>query len=477
MPRFKRDFDKHNVPWALGTLGAVAVCMVVIVFAPLAAACIIVAGFFLSTFSWTVERFFAAQFTLAVLSLMAVPVLRLTEAENVLRIAVPCVLVATSLAVLTRVKAGPSSGLIPLAVVFFGLGFVSTALVADTNEWSFFALEVLVGASAVIFARAAASLHAWPTIAKVIILATTAEAAIGIYEVFQLSSPIWRGGRILSDGSSTWIRNEVISSIPRAQGTFGHPLPFAFTLIVGALLLLRSRVWPGFLRFVMFLLLAAGVFVSGSRNAIILVVVLSLLAYILPSLLPRLHVLGTLSFAGLILAFPFLLEKFDELVDSGSVEHRLGALGAITKLLTDRNTSAAMIGDGSASSPRLFSEGLLQTDGFAAVDNQYVLSLAQNGVLGLLVLVVVMITAFRRASATLRVLLLAVIITGMIFDLFTWPVIGFLVWFLIASAFVKMPGTNPPVMELKVSPMPVAVGAARIWTEKILVPDGNGGRR
>lgn len=448
----KLAVDKSPAVWFLGTLAFVVAATALVVFDPLVAAAVLVVGVFLWSFAWKVERFFAAHFALAVFVLMAVPILRLTQAENVLRIAVPAVLVATSLAVAVRVRAAPVKGIIPLMAVYFFLGFVATSMATDSNEWSFFALEVLVAGAAFIFAKAAAQIQAWPTIARVIILATAAEAALGIYEVFRLSAPIWRGARILPDGSSVWIRNEVIASIPRAQGTFGHPLPFAFTLILGALLLLRTKVWPGAVRLVIFALLGAGVVVSGSRNAIILFAVLSLLALVLPSLLTRLPLVGTVAFAGLVLAFPFLLEKFDDLVDSGSVGHRLGALSSITNLMTERSLTAVMLGDGSASAPRLFSQNLLQTDGFAAVDNQYVLTLAQNGVLGLLVFIIIMIVALRRASATLRVLILAVVITGMIFDLFTWPVIGFFVWFLIASSFANMPGTNPPARRPKESP-------------------------
>lgn len=454
-----------------GTLAAVAVVTALAVFAPVAAAGVLLAGCFLWTFSWKVERFFAAHFGLAVMALMAVPILRLTSADNALRIAIPAVLVATSAAVAFRVKASPARGLVPLAVIFFALGLLATFLVKDDNEWSFLALEVMVAGAGIVFARAAATLHAWPTIAKIIILATAAEAAIGIYEVFQLTSPIWRGGRILPDGTSAWIRNEVLASIPRAQGTFGHPLPFAFTLIIGALLLIRTRPWHGLVRFPIFALLGAGVFVSGSRNAIILFVALSLLAFILPSLLARLPIVGTVALVGFTIALPYVLEIYDELVDSGSVGHRLGALNAITNLVNGRSLTATMLGDGSASSPRLFYAGLLQTDGFAAVDNQYVLTLAQNGILGLMALVAVMIVAFRRASATLRVLLLAVMITGMIFDLFTWPAIGFLVWFLIASAFASMPGTDP---QMKETVPPAAVGKSGPWKESILVRNGAG---
>lgn len=447
MPRIKSDVDKSGIYWILGSVAVVAVATLIAALAPVAALLLLALGIFVWSFAWKVPAFFATHFALTVGALMAVPVLRLTAAENMLRIAVPVIIVATSLAVAVRIKGNPTRGLVPVLLVFFTLALISTTFVEDPNEWSFFALEVAVAFAAVIFAKAAAKIEAWPTVARVIIAATAAEAAIGIHEVFQLSAPIWRGGRILSDGSSTWIRNEVVPGMPRAQGTFGHPLPFAFSLIVGALLVLRTRVWSGLVRSSLFCLLAAGVFVSGSRNAIILFAVLTMLAFILPSLIPRLHVIGTMAFVGLAIAFPLLLDKFDELMGSGSVDHRLGALQAVSNLMNFREFSTVLLGDGSAAAPRLFAKGLLQNDGFAAVDNQYVLTLAQNGAIGLMLLVVLLWTALRRASATLRIMLLGVVITGVIFDLFAWPAVGFTVWFLIASAFARMPGTNPPSLQ------------------------------
>lgn len=442
MPRIKRDVEKSGIFWILGSVAVIGVVTVIAALAPLAALLLLASGLFIWSFAWKVPAFFAAHFALTVGALMAVPVLRLTAAENTLRLAVPVIVVVSSLAVAVRIKGSPTRGLVPGLLVFFTLALISTSFVEDPNEWSFFALEVVVAFSAVIFAKAAAKIEAWPTVARVIIVATAAEASIGIYEVFQLSGPIWRGGRILSDGSSAWIRNEVVPGMPRAQGTFGHPLPFAFSLIVGALLILRTKIWSVLVRSTLFCLLAAGVFVSGSRNAIILFAVVTMVAFILPSLIPRLHMVGTMAFVGLAIVFPYLLGKFDELMGSGSVDHRLGALKAVDNLLNARAFSTVLFGDGSAAAPRLFATGLLQNDGFAAVDNQYVLTIAQNGVVGLLFLIVFLWTALRRASATLRIMLLAVVITGMIFDLFAWPAIGFTVWFLIASAFARMPGTN-----------------------------------
>lgn len=468
MPRTKRDVDKSGIFWTAGTIGAVAAVTLIFAWAPLIAAFALVAGVYAWSFAWKAQTFFATHFGLAVLALMAVPVLRVTAAENALRIAVPVVVIATALAVAIRIKGRPTGSLVPLLLVFFTLAFISTSFVADPNEWSFYALEVAVAFAAVVFARAAATINAWPAVARVLILATAAEAALGIYEAFQLSAPIWRGGRILSDGTSTWIRNEVVPGMPRAQGTFGHPLPFAFTLIIGALLILRTRLWPGLVRFALFLLLAGGVFVSGSRNAIILFVVLTMLAFILPSLLPRLHFIGIAAFVGFILAFPFLLDKFDDLMGSGSVDHRLGALAAVGNLTNERGFWVVLLGDGSAATPRLFTMGLLQNDGFAAVDNQYVLTLAQNGIMGLLLLATILWIALRRGSATLRIMLLGVVITGMIFDLFAWPVVGFVVWFLIAAAFAQMPGTSlPSASKVLDEPMesPVAPGP---WRQGLL---------
>lgn len=412
-------------------------------FEPMAAAVVLTGIIYLWTFSWKTRSFFAVQFAISVVALMAIPVFRLTAAENGLRVAVPVVLVLASAAVAVRIKPVLPSALTILLIIYFGADAIATSLVGDPNEWSFAIVNFVVAGAAIVFASAASKIGAWSIVARVLILAAACEAAIGLYEVFYLANPIWRGGRILADGSSTWIRNEVVASLPRAQGTFGHPLPFALTLALGAILVVRTRIWTGAVRFGLYALLASGVFVSGSRNAMILFVALTMLAFVLPSLLPRLHVIGVALLAGLVIAFPFLVEKTNELLDSGSVTHRLGAIESIPDLLSMRGLTAVVIGDGTASTPRLFSAGLLQVDGFNAVDNQYVLTLAQNGIVGLGILAAIIIIGIRQASVSLRILLIAIMVSGMIFDLLAWPAIAFWVWFLIAAAFAQMPGAEP----------------------------------
>ncbi len=438
MARMPHARNANALWWTLAGIGASAVVTALIVVAPLLAAIVVAVCLFLWTFLWKIEAFFGAQFALALAALVCVPILRLTAAENNLRVAVAALLVATALAVAIRVKVAPPGALVALTALFFILGFVATSLVSDENEWLFFGLELLVAGTAIIFATAAAKLNAWPTVAKLLVLATAMEAALAIFEVLRLSAPIWRGGRILPDGTSTWMRNELVASIPRAQGTFGHPLPLAFMLVLGTLTLIRTQSFRPFVRFVLFVLLGAGVFVSGSRNAIILFVALSAVTLALPALVKRVPILFMVGVGGLAIAAPFLLDQFEQIVTTGSVFHRIGALESVTRLIDYRSTFSILFGDGSAATPRLYSEGLLQSDGLAAVDNQYVLTFAQNGLIGLAILIAMIAVAFRRASTTHRVLLLAIAITGMIFDLFTWPVVGFMVWFMIAAAFAQM---------------------------------------
>lgn len=439
MARTFRARDSTALWWTLAGIVASIMVTTLVVVAPLVAVLLISACLYLWTFLWKVELFFAVHFAIAFIALITVPILRLTAAENNLRFVVAALLVATAIAVAIRVKVAPPGALVALSALFFILGIISTASVTDDNEWLFYGLELLVAGTAIVFAAAAVKLNAWPTVAKILILATAAEAALAVFEVVQLNAPLWRGGRILTDGTSTWMRNELIASIPRAQGTFGHPLPLAFMLVLGTLTLIRTQAFRLPTRFALFVLMGVGVFVSGSRNAIILFVALSALTLALPALVKRVPILIMLGIGGLAVAAPFLVNQFEQIITTGSVFHRVGALESVSRLTSSRGTFAVLFGDGSAATPRLYSEGLLQSDGLAAVDNQYVLTFAQNGLIGLAIMVMMMAIAFRRASTTLRVLLFAVAITGMIFDLFTWPAVGFTVWFVIAAAFSRMP--------------------------------------
>lgn len=435
--------DWGSLLWPIGSALAIIVIVPLVVLAPIYAAAATLVVLVILSFGLRPDRFVLLYFFAALAAVVCVPVLRI-EGSGVLRLAVPVVLVAAGTLVLMRTRLTPVARLVWPMAAYFVLSALATANRPDDNEWAAYAITITVAYAAVIFGTALLKMGLLKQAAVIVVVIALSQSLLGLFEVQFLTEPLWRGARIADNGVSASLRNELIASIPRAQGTFGHPLPFAFMITLGAVLVAKARikVLP---KFVLLGLLAAGVVVSGSRNAVLLYVGLVLVTLILPSIIVRVQLVLILVITAGILAAPFLIDQLLTLTNSGSVVHRLGAIDSIGRLLNLRDMQQVFLGDGASSTPRLFGEGLLQRDGFEAVDNQYVLLLAQSGILGLAVILGLFVAAFRRSSGVLRLMLLGAYAEAMIFDLLTWPSTAFILWALIAVALSREKATRRDV--------------------------------
>src|SRR5206468_4111574 len=118
-------------------------------------------------------------------------------------------------------------------------------------------------------------------------------------------------------------------------------------------------------------------------------------------------------------------------------------------------------GNGFGSTQRLFDHGLLQTDGFKVVDNQFVLIQAQGGVICLAIFVTIGLLAIVYARPSLRPIVVYVVLLGAIFDWLSWPSASALIFLLIGAAFATRKAyrtldhapTQPDVLSAK--PVPV----------------------
>ena len=409
------------------------------IFQPLYTVVAIGAGVFLASFLWKIRTFFLFHTAIIFVFAVGIPALRLSGELGQLRLVVPAVLAMSGTALLARVKFLAPAGLVWALVAAFLIQALATAAVMDPYQWETLALTITVVYAGLAVAGSTTKLCLWRSVAGLMIAMAAAQAALGLFELAFLDQPLWRGGRILPSGQSVALRNELIPSMTRVQGTLAHPLPYAFTLILGCALLMRSESGRRVGKFLLWALFAAAIIASGSRNAIALFVIVTLLGMIKPRQVGRFGFATFVAAIGSILALPFIMEQIDRLTGSGSVFHRMGALESIERLIFARGFWPSVIGDGSASTPRLFSTGLLQTDGFEAVDNQYVLTLAQEGLIGAAILIGIFLVAFKRADATLKLLLVAIFAECMIFDLLSWPSMAIYAWVFIGVAMGRKP--------------------------------------
>lgn len=411
-------------------------------FTPVWVAGVLAAGVAAAIF-WALPRKAAAMTAAggALLVLAAVPILRIHE-HDTLQVAIPVLVLV--LAGIAATREGVPRGLAKpaaLLVLLLALEAAATARVEDDNEWAALAVTAAVAVTGLGFGAVAVVRGAWPRLRALLVWAALAEAAFAVVEVFYLSAPLWRGATILPTGHSIPLRSQLLEGLPRAQGTFGHPLPLAFFLLVALAFVLRDQTFRRG-RWLATVVLLAGIAASGSRNALLFAAILLVLKGGRSSLVVRAPLLIGLVAGVALLAMPKLAPAMDEFAGTGSFTHRAGAVESVGRLM-DRDLFPVLFGDGASSTPRLFRQGLLQSDGLLAVDNQVVLTVAQNGLVGLAVLAVLLVGAVRRARAGVRVALIVAVGQFAVFDVLTWPASAFLVWLLVGAAFAGRADDGP----------------------------------
>lgn len=185
------------------------------------------------------------------------------------------------------------------------------------------------------------------------------------------------------------------SGFTRPSGTALHPIEFGAVLTtILPLAVARARasvagqrLWP---RVAVFLILI-GIVVSGSRSAVLstIVAVIVMAAVWSPATRLRAALVGVGMIGFVAVAFPGMsgnmLKLFVGFGDDGSIESRTG--------------SYAIVGQFVERSPWLGRGGSTFLPSYRILDNQYLLTLIELGLVGLLVLVGLFATAFLCARA------------------------------------------------------------------------------
>ncbi|THE19459.1 hypothetical protein E1J17_00820 [Kocuria rosea] len=388
--------------------------------------------------TWRDKNLIRFCIVLSLLAVVLVPIFRVdgsTHGPHRLLAVAALAFVLLALSIRFRHYVLSNDLVMPLGALLVIAGF-STSFTEDNNEWMTLGVTVQVTATAIFLAVAARLTGLMTFFWKVIISLACAEAIYAVWEIATDAPPLFRGARVSADGTSLRLGSDMIPGIERAQGTFGHPLPLAFFLILSALVLILCFRWSWYVKVPLWVLIGVGVIVSGSRNALLLFVLLSALAYSKRALSYRGPVVVFALGAGILLFWSDISSQSVRLLTSGSFSHRVGALQSMEVLILERGVIRGLFGDGAASAPRLFEQGLLQDDGLQAIDNQLALTLAQQGVIGLLILLLIFLSAWRRSDMALRIILVGIFLECMIFDLLAWPSSMFFAWFFFALAFM-----------------------------------------
>ncbi len=243
--------------------------------------------------------------------------------------------------------------------------------------------------------------------------------------------------------------NELLPSLGvRSHGLMAHPIPFGTLMAVAvALCLTRATGWSLPLRAASGAAAGLGLVMSGSRSAALVLCVAVLITVLVPGALrigAAARVAAVLGLAGVALVVRDAdIPALDSLQGTGSLTHRLAALDAAVRLF-DRPLAQTLLGSGTGSLDDLFDAGLLQLDGFFAVDNQLVATFAVAGLVGLAALVAILALGLLRGDPQVRPAALLVIGMVMSFDLLEWSATAVLLVALVLASSGVHPVPPPP---------------------------------
>ena len=257
-----------------------------------------------------------------------------------------------------------------------------------------------------------------------IAIAAAVQVAIAVLEITVLPEPIWGyvGGVRLNPLTG--------DELARTQGTLGHPIPFAVFCGFAVIIAWSNPArWSQKVRLLNLSVAVAGVALSGTRSAI-----LSIAAAILVHVALNGSLAKWMRSVVILFAVGIVLLNIDigiariaeDLLDSGSWTHRLGALVSVPALL-DRPPGEAWFGNGFGSLVQLYDRGLMQQIYLETVDNMLVYALGTMGIVGLIALLALSVVTFALSDRTVRAILVMVFAMYFSFDVWTWINIGVLV--------------------------------------------------
>ncbi len=299
---------------------------------------------------------------------------------------------------------------------------------------------------------------------RLVLAVLVAQVLLGIGEATVLAEPIWgyRGGA----RENPFIGADLV----RTQGTFGHPIVFGYFMALMAVLgWTNAAALSRRLRVLAILVAATGLFLSGTRSAVVAAAAAIALHLILRKglavWLRNVLLLGSGAAVAVAVGLGSTIEGLTvELLDSGSWVQRLGSLRSVPALL-GRSPLEAWFGSGFGSDASLFERGFLRSDyHLSVVDDMFVEALATTGIIGLILLLTPAVLAFLRGDRSGRALVFCSVAMMFSFDTMVWLCTG-----VMATLVVCLPRSHDDAGGADEEPPPAAEPAAE---GRILAPGG-----
>lgn len=372
-------------------------------------------------------------------SLIALFVASSTAAPSSLRTGAVLGVIAIMLSALA-VSEAPWPHLDAQTLAFLGFLALTLAVSAVANPaGAASAAYVLAVPSLAFLVARRSSFHDRLVFWRTFVLFSVLQAVYATGEVAGALPPLWGYRNVGLNGDPILRYNPFLpGELLRAQGTTGHPI--ILSLIAGVCLILGlsrgdllGRPWAG-------LAVAggiAGMILSGTRSAAFALIVVLMWRLIISRVAKR-RSRNFLLFLGLMLAAWYVYgDLVSDAVNSDSFGHRLAGLSTAPTLLSQPLVEL-VLGGGLGREQYLFSRGLLQTDGFNVVDNQFIYTQITSGLLGLLLLATAILLALRRSHPASRMMLGFLVVMFLSFDVTTWHATSWLLATLLGLADMSL---------------------------------------
>ena len=264
-----------------------------------------------------------------------------------------------------------------------------------------------------------------------------------------------------ADGEYIVRANTILGDwLNRAQATFGYPIPLALFLALCLVIALVSTELRAPLRVSLVTAFSIGILLTGTRSALIAVGAgvgayllsrlfsarrerLSRREWILPAVLTAAAGVG----AAVYLARSIATADF-------SLTHRLGMLGSVLDAAFDRHPVSVLVGGGRGSVAQAVADGVLVSDGHAAMDNTYAFVLYSYGVVGLIALITAVGFALWHATHVMRAALVTVL-TGFAFlDGTEWHALALVLFLLLGMGSSARRVESSPARHVAPLPRP-----------------------
>lgn len=258
----------------------------------------------------------------------------------------------------------------------------------------------------------------------VVVLAIV-QTGFAAYEVFVAGRPVFWDYTTVEGGLGGLPNPLLGGESVRVAGTMSHPIVLATLLAVASIVTLAASGTSPWIRWPVIVTLLGGILLSGTRSAIIALVIAAFFLLCTSDRRGRVArvVIGiTLGAVALVFSAEDLLRSADALFNSGSFTNRNSALETAPALLLRPITEVAF-GSGFDSEAVLRERGYLAQNGFVSVDNQLVTSLATQGLLGFVLVVTLLVVWFRGGDRLQRALAIAMCVFYFTFDDLRWPAV------------------------------------------------------